>query len=107
MVSISEFLGGVTLEGVSTLPIALIPLATLEGGILFAWRKWVWAVAYVIGLTLFMLVLFNLPGGDTPVDGGFIRWAIVFGVFAVIAVGVWLADLLVRRRNAVATPGTS
>ncbi len=54
----------------------------------------------MIGLALFMLVLFNLPGGDTPVDGGFIRWAIVFGVFAVIAVGVWLVDLLVRRREA-------
>ena len=105
LVSISEFLGGVTLEGVSTLPIALIPLATLEGGILFAWRKWVWAVCYVIGLALFMLVLFNLPGGDTPVDGGFIRWAVVFGVFAVIAVGVWLVDLLVRRSKPAPAAG--
>jgi hypothetical protein len=99
LVSLSEFLGGVTLEGVSTLPIALIPLATLDGGILFAWRKWVWAVSYVVGLALFMLVLFNLPGGDEPVDGDFVRWALVFVVFAVIAVGVWLADLLVRRRK--------
>jgi hypothetical protein len=102
LVSISEFLGGVTLEGVSTLPIALIPLATLDGAVLFAWRKWVWAVSYVIGLALFMLVLFNLPGGDKPVDGGFVRWALVFVVFAVIAVGVWLADLLVRRRKPAA-----
>lgn len=104
LVAISEFLGGVTLEGVSTLPIALIPLATLDGGILFAWRKWVWAVCYVVGLALFMLVLFNLPGGDTPVDGGFVRWVVVFAVFAVIAVGIWLADLLVRRRAPVAAP---
>ena len=51
-----------------------------------------------------MLVLFNLPGGDTPVDGGFIRWAVVFAVFAVIAVGVWLADLLVRRRKPAVAP---
>jgi hypothetical protein len=102
LVSVSEFLGGITLEGVSTLPIALIPLATLDGGILFAWRRWVWAVSYVIGLALFMLVLFNLPGGDEPVDGDFVRWALVFVVFAVIAVGVWLADLLVRRRKPAA-----
>jgi hypothetical protein len=99
LVSLSEFLGGVTLEGVSTLPIALIPLATLDGAILFAWRKWAWAVSYVVGLALFMLVLFNLPGGDEPVDGDFVRWAFVFVAFAVIAVGVWLADLLVRRRK--------
>lgn len=102
LVAVSEFLGGVTLEGVSTLPIALIPLATLDGGILFAWRKWVWAVSYVVGLALFMLVLFNLPGGSTPVDGGFIRWIIVFGVFAVVAVGVWLVDYLLRRRPVAA-----
>ncbi|HEX7835063.1 MAG TPA: hypothetical protein VF479_06300, partial [Pseudolysinimonas sp.] len=99
LVSLSEFLGGVTLEGVATLPIALIPLATLDGAILFAWRRWVWAVSYVIGLALFMLVLFNLPGGDEPVDGDFVRWVLVFVVFAVLAVGVWLADLLVRRRQ--------
>jgi hypothetical protein len=105
LVSLSEFLGGVTLEGVSTLPIALIPLATLEGGILFAWRKWVWALCYLIGLALFMLVLFNLPGGDQPVDGGFIRWAVLFGVFAVAAVLVWLLDLLMRRRSPVAPAG--
>lgn len=102
VIAISEFLGGVTLEGVSTLPIALIPLATLEGGVLFAWRKWVWAVSYVVGLALFMLVLFNLPGGDTPVDGGFVRWLIVFGVFAALSVGVWLVDLLLRRRPVAA-----
>ncbi len=102
LVSVSEFLGGVTIEGVSTLPIALIPLATLDGAILFAWRKWVWAVTYVLGLALFMLVLFNLPGGDEPVDGDFFRWTLVFVVFAVIAVGVWLADLLVRRRKPAA-----
>jgi hypothetical protein len=101
LVSVSEFLGGVTLEGVSTLPIALIPLAALEGAILFAWRKWAWAVCYVLGLALFMLVLFNLPGGETPVDDGFIRWVVVFAVFAVIAVGAWLVDLLVRRRKPV------
>ncbi len=102
LVSVSEFLGGVTLEGVSTLPIALIPLATLDGAILFAWRKWVWALSYVVGLALFMLVLFNLPGGDEPVDGDFVRWALVFVAFAVIAVGVWLVDLLVRRRKPAA-----
>jgi hypothetical protein len=102
VIAVSEFLGGVTLEGVSTLPIALIPLATLEGGILFAWRRWVWAVCYVVGLVLFMLVLFNLPGGSTPVDGGFVRWLIVFGVFAVLATGVWLIDFLLRRRPVAA-----
>ena len=97
-VGITEFLGGLTLEGVSTLPIALIPLASLDGGVLFRWRRWVWAVVYAGGMALFLLVLFNLPGGTTEVDAGFWRWVLVFAVFAVLAVGVWLADTLVRRR---------
>jgi hypothetical protein len=102
-VALTELLGGITLEGVSTLPIALIPLATLDGGILFRWRRWVWAVVYAAGMALFLLVLFNLPGGDTPVDQGFWNWLLVFAAFAVLAVAVWLVDLLVRRRES-ATP---
>lgn len=98
-VGLTEFLGGLTLEGVSTLPIALIPLATLDGGILFRWKRWVWAVVYAAGLALFMLVLFNLPGGTTEVDAAFWRWLVVFAVFAVLALGVWGADTLVRRRS--------
>jgi hypothetical protein len=97
-VALTEFFGGLTIEGVSTLPIALIPLATLDGGILFRWRRWVWGAVYAIGLALFMLVLFTLPGGDTPADGDFMRWVIVFAVFAVVATAVWLVDYLLRRR---------
>jgi hypothetical protein len=103
-VALTELLGGITIEGVSTLPIALIPLATLDGGILFRWRRWVWAVAYAVGLALVMVVLFTLPGGDTPADGDFVRWVILFAVFAVAATAVWLVDYLLRRRASAATP---
>ncbi len=103
-VAVTEFLGGLTLEGVSTLPIALIPLATLDGGVLFRWRRAVWAVVYALGLALFMLVLFNLPGGTTEVDAAFWRWLIVFAVFAVLATAVWLVDTLVRRRAVDQSP---
>ena len=102
-VGLTELLGGITIEGVSTLPIALVPLATLDGGILFRWRRGVWAAAYAVGLALFMLVLFNLPGGDTPADGDFVRWVIVFVVFAVVATAVWLVDYLVTRKKTADT----
>lgn len=103
-VALTELLGGLTLEGVATLPIALIPLATLDGGILFRWRRWVWAVVYAAGMALFLLVLFDLPGGAVPVDQGFWNWLLVFGVFAVVAVGVWAVDLLLQRRTPRETP---
>lgn len=98
-VAVTELLGGLTLEGVATLPIALIPLATLDGGILFRWKRWLWAVVYAAGMALFLLVLFDLPGGDVPVDRGFWNWMLVFGVFAVVAVAVWVVDLAVRRQK--------
>jgi hypothetical protein len=102
-VALTELLGGLTIEGVSTLPIALVPLATLDGGILFRWRRGVWVACYAVGLALFMLVLFNLPGGDTPADGDFVRWVVVFVVFAVVATGVWLVDYLTRRKTTADT----
>jgi hypothetical protein len=102
-VGLTELLGGITIEGVSTLPIALVPLATLDGGILFRWKRWVWAAAYAVGLALFMLVLFTLPGGDAPADGDFVRWVLVFVVFAVIATGVWLVDYLTTRKTSADT----
>jgi hypothetical protein len=98
-VALTELLGGLTLEGVATLPIALIPLASLDGGILFRWKRWVWAVVYAAGMALFLLVLFDLPGGDVPVDQGFWNWLLVFGVFAVVAIGVWSFDLVLQRRR--------
>lgn len=100
LVALSEFFSGVTIQGVSTLPIALIPLANLDGGTLFAWRKWVWACAYAAGLAIFMLVLFTLPGGEAVIDGDFTRWIVIFTVFVVIALGVWFADWLVRTGRA-------
>lgn len=45
---------------------------------------------------LVLLVLFTVPGGQEAVDSGFVHWLVIFGVFAVIATGVWLGDWLVR-----------
>jgi hypothetical protein len=104
LVALSEFFSGVTIQGVSTLPIALVPLATLDGGTLFAWKKWAWAISYAVGLAVFMLVLFSLPGGEAAIDGDFTRWVLIFGVFVVLALGVWLVDWLLRRRAPVARP---
>lgn len=98
LVALSEFFAGVTVEGVSTLPLALAPFAALDGAALFRWRKWVWALSYAIGLAAFMYVLFNVPGGTAQVDGDFARWIVIFTVFVLIAVAVWLIDWAVRRR---------
>jgi hypothetical protein len=108
LVFFTEFLSGVTIEGVSSLPLALLPLAALDGAALLKWRKWAWAVAYTVGLAAFMLVLLNVPGSFGEVKGDFVRWIAIFLVFAVVAVAVWAVDNYLsvrgRRRKAAAVP---
>jgi hypothetical protein len=103
----SEFFAGITIEGISALPLALLPLLLLDGAALFAWKKWVWAVAYTVGLAAFMLVLLTIPAAWGEVGGDFGRWVLLFTVFAVFSVAVWgINALLVRRgkKKAAAPP---
>lgn len=96
--AVIELLSGITIEGVSALPIALVPLAKLDGATLFSWSKRAWAVAYAIGLALFMLVVLVVPQSFAEIQGDFGRWSLIFVVFAVIAIVVWALDLGLRRR---------
>jgi peptidoglycan/LPS O-acetylase OafA/YrhL len=103
----TEFFSGVTVEGISALPLALLPLVALDGATLFKWKKWVWAVSYVVGLAAFMLVLLTIPAAWGEVQGDFLRWVLLFVGFAVFAVAVWGINALIERRKktpAVETP---
>jgi len=95
---LSELFSGIVVEGVSTLPLALLPLLALDGAVLFAWRKWVWAIAYAIGAGAFVLVMFTIPEAWGEVGGGFGRWLLLFLALGLLAVGVWVIDGVVERR---------
>ena len=99
LVTASEFFSGVTIEGISSLPLALLPFAVLDGGHLLKWKKWVWGAAYAVGVAAFMLVLFTIPDSFAVIPGDFIRWLLLFAAYALIAVGVWWIDLAARRRK--------
>ena len=95
----SEFFSGITVEGISALPLALLPLIALDGAALFAWKKWVWALSYAVGLAAFMLVLLTIPAAWGEVQGDFLRWVLLFVGFAVFAVAVWGINALIGRRK--------
>ena len=103
LVSATEFFSGVTIEGISSLPLALLPFAVLDGGHLLRWKKWVWGAAYASGLAAFMLVLLTIPDSFAVIPGDFIRWIALFAAYALSAVGVWWVDLAARQRKARAT----
>lgn len=93
-----EFLAGVTVKGVSTLPLALLPLGSLDGAKLFGWRKAVWALCYVVGLAAFMVVLATVPKswGEVP---DFVRWVWIFGAYALVALVIWIVSVVHLRRK--------
>jgi hypothetical protein len=98
-VFVAEFFSGLTIEGISTLPLALLPFARLDGATLLKWKKWVWAIAYAFGLAAFMLVLFTVPGSWGEIPGDFLRWISLFLAFGVVAMAIWAIDNYLARRR--------
>ncbi|MEO5920280.1 MAG: hypothetical protein ABIQ01_03975 [Pseudolysinimonas sp.] len=100
-----EFLAAVTVKGVSSLPLALLPLGTLDGAKVFKWRRVGWAVAYAIGLAAFMLVLLTIPKAWGEIPGDFVRWLVLFGVYAIVAIVLWVVNARwVKRRPPQESP---
>lgn len=95
----AETLSAVVVEGVSTLPLALLPLAALDGATVFAWRRLVWFPAYLVGVAAFGLVTFTIPEAWSEVGEDYLRWVLVFVAFAVLATGAWGLDLWLERRE--------
>lgn len=93
-----EFLAGVTVKGVSTLPLSLLPLGNLEGAKLFGWKKLVWGASYVVGLAAFMIVLATIPKawGEVP---DFLRWIWIFGAYAVVAIVIWAINARMLKKK--------
>lgn len=98
--AIVEALSAVVVEGVSTMPLALLPLLALDGAIVFAWRRGVWTLAYLVGVAAFVLVMLTVPEAWAEVRGDYLHWLLVFGGFAALAVGAWATDLALERRRA-------
>lgn len=87
-----EFLAGVTVKGVSTLPLSLLPLGNLDGAKLFGWKKVAWGASYAVGLAAFMIVLLTIPKAWGEIPGDFVKWLILFGVYALVAIVVWAVN---------------
>ncbi|MEO7122771.1 MAG: hypothetical protein ABI400_06565 [Lacisediminihabitans sp.] len=101
-VFLSETLSGLAVSGIASLPIALLPLAVFDGAALLAWKKWVWAVLYGIGLFAFLLILMPLPFSWGAVSTPLTTWIALYLAYALVAVGVWVWFRVGRSRVAKA-----
>lgn len=92
-----EVFGSLAVAGLTALPIALLPLKDLDGGVLWAWNRWAWAGAYLVALVAFLLIVLPLPASWDEVPGTFLVWILLFLGYCALAVTVWA---LFRRRSA-------
>ena len=100
-VFVLETLSSAAVAGFASLPIALLPMAVLDGGKLFAWSRRGWAAAYLVGLFVFLMVLLPLPSSWGTVGAPFATWLVLYIGFAVFAVGFWAYFRFVRQRPRV------
>jgi hypothetical protein len=93
LVFVVEFLSGMTIKGVATLPLSLLPIGTLDGAKVIKWNRWAWGVAYAVGLAAFMVVLLTIPKAWGEIPGDFARWMVLFGLYALFAVVTWAINV--------------
>ena len=86
-----ELLATAAIAGLSTVPIALLPLRGLAGRTVWEANRRVWLVAYAIGLFAFLLVLLPLPASWAEVGFGVWAWAGLYLLYALGALAVWAA----------------
>jgi hypothetical protein len=85
----SESLSATTIESLATLVISLLPLRFLDGSTIFAWKKWVWAVAYFAALVILIFVIAPISDNWGPESAPLFGWGVFFILFALVAVGIW------------------
>lgn len=86
---LGELASSISVQALSTVPIALLPLAFLSGSALWQWKKWAWVTAYTLGLAAYSLVLVPMPTSWKEISQPLALWIGVFLTYAVFAVGLW------------------
>jgi hypothetical protein len=99
-VAIGEFLSALCIAALSSLPIALLPFAFLEGSNLWRRSKIVWVIAYAMGAAVYSYVLVPLPASWDEISSTFSSWIGVYVAYAVFAVALWALFRFTRKQSA-------
>ncbi|MCU1513434.1 MAG: hypothetical protein JWO10_524, partial [Microbacteriaceae bacterium] len=87
---VRDSLVAVAAEGLTALFIGMLPFRFLDGSALFAYRKWLWAVVYVVVAIAFVGVVLPSSSNWGKVGESVWVWVIVLGSFTVLSVGIYL-----------------
>lgn len=86
---VTELLATLAIEALATLPIILLPLNGLPGGLIRQWKKSIWWMLYLVSLALFILVIVPLPQSWDGIAYPFITWASIFVAYLISAIVFW------------------
>ncbi len=88
-VFLAETLSAVTVGALAALPVVLLPLGGLDGGVLFGWNKWAWAGIYFLALALFFFILMPMPFSWGEIQTPLVTWVVLYLGYGLLAAGVW------------------
>ncbi|WP_022873905.1 hypothetical protein [Nesterenkonia alba] len=84
-----EVLTTLTIGGIGSTLVAILPLRFLIGHAVFLWSKRMWAVLTMASVVAFVLVVAPLPESWIEVSQQTLVWSLGFGAFGVVSIAVW------------------
>lgn len=84
-----ETLVAITVEALTSLVIALIPVMFMDGRSIWQWSKLVWAGLAAVATTAFVLIIIPLPNAWAATAGPLTSTVVLFVGFMVLTVVVW------------------
>ncbi|WP_104083275.1 hypothetical protein [Cryobacterium sp. Y11] len=103
-VALGEFFSTLCIAALSSLPIALLPFAFLEGANLWRYNRVLWVIVYAFGATIYSYVLVPLPASWDEITVTVGAWAGVYLAYAAIAVAVWAYFRYAKPRSPAIAP---
>jgi hypothetical protein len=92
-----ETLVAITVESLSSLAIAMLPIAFMDGRAIWLWSRRIWVSLFSIALLTFVLVIVPMPSSWAETAGPLSTTVVTFAVFGVLSTVTWL--VLTRRRE--------
>ncbi|WP_140400113.1 hypothetical protein [Aeromicrobium sp. PE09-221] len=84
-----EVLTSLTIGGIGTTMISLLPVTFMEGRSIAAWSRTVWGCLTIVAVMAFCLIVAPLPDSWVEANEQTLLWSVVFGAFGIVSIAVW------------------
>lgn len=84
-----EILTTLTIGGIGSTLVAMLPMRFLTGHDVFVWSKGVWAALTMASVVAFVLVVAPLPESWIEASRQTLVWSVAFGAFGIISIAIW------------------